>query len=73
MIINKFFIFCGLMFVLPIIYAAEFQIADTKIILPQINGYKIANEDVVQTITKVQNQECLTCVLITKKMQFIAT
>ena len=37
MIINKFFIFCGLMFVLPIIYAAEFQIADTKIILPQKN------------------------------------
>ena len=53
---NKFFIICGLMFVLPIIYAAEIQIADTKIILPQINGYKIANEDVVQTITKVQNQ-----------------
>ena len=56
MIINKFFIFCGLMFVLPVIYAAEFQIADTKIILPQIKGYKIGNKDVLQTITKVQTQ-----------------
>ena len=44
MISNKFFIICGLMFVLPIIYAAEFQIADTKIILPQIKGYKIGNK-----------------------------
>ena len=45
MISNKFFTFCWLMFVLPVIYAAEFQIADTKIILPQINGYKIAKDE----------------------------
>ena len=56
MISNKFFTFCWLMFVLPVIYAAEFQIADTKIILPQIKGYKIGNKDVLQTITKVQTQ-----------------
>ena len=56
MISNKFFTFCWLMFVLPVFYAAEFQIADTKIILPQIKGYKLGNKDVLQTITKVQTQ-----------------